>query len=70
MQDTFLLLTQLGHGDAEARRMLDETLATKQRFKDVDALLHAVYEHSNRPPAARIGGHGGDSAAATVHAAR
>jgi Holliday junction DNA helicase RuvA len=53
VQDTFLLLTQLGHGDAEARRMLDETLATKQRFKDVDALLHAVYEHNNRPAAGK-----------------
>ncbi|MHB8969315.1 MAG: Holliday junction branch migration protein RuvA [Pirellulaceae bacterium] len=48
VQDTFLLLTQLGHGEAEARRMLDETLATKQRFKDVDSLLHAVYEQSNK----------------------
>jgi len=48
VQDTFLLLTQLGHSEAEARRILDETLATKQRFKDVDALLHAVYEHSSK----------------------
>jgi holliday junction DNA helicase RuvA len=48
VQDTFLLLTQLGHGESEARRMLDDTLATKQRFKDVDSLLHAVYEQSNR----------------------
>ncbi len=49
VQDTFLLLTQLGHSETEARRILDETLATKQRFKDVDALLHAVYEQSSKP---------------------
>lgn len=48
VRDTFLLLTQLGHGEAEARRLLDETLATKQRFKDVDEMLHAVYEQSHR----------------------
>ncbi len=48
VEDTFLLLTQLGHTESEARRLLDETLATKQRFKDVDALLHAVYEANVR----------------------
>lgn len=48
VRDTFLLLTQLGHSESEARRLLDETLATKQRFKDVDEMLHAVYEQSNR----------------------
>jgi Holliday junction DNA helicase RuvA len=48
VQDTFLLLTQLGHSESEARRILDETLATNKRFKDVDTLLHAVYEHSSR----------------------
>jgi Holliday junction DNA helicase RuvA len=46
VQDTFLLLTQLGHSEPEARRILDETLATEKRFKSVDELLHAVYEHS------------------------
>jgi len=44
VQDTFLLLTQLGHNESDARRLLDETLATQRRFKDVDTLLHAVYE--------------------------
>jgi Holliday junction DNA helicase RuvA len=48
VQDTFLLLTQLGHSEAEARRILDDTLATKRRFKDVDELLHAVYEQSSK----------------------
>lgn len=48
VQDTFLLLTQLGHSESEARRMLDETLAKKKRFADVDALLHAVYEQSSK----------------------
>ncbi len=49
IEDTYLLLTQLGHSDSESRRLLDEAIATKKRFKDVDALLHAVYESSNQP---------------------
>jgi Holliday junction DNA helicase RuvA len=44
VEDTYQLLTQLGHSEADARRLLDATLATKRRFQDVDALMHAVYE--------------------------
>jgi len=44
VEDTFQLLLQLGHNESDARRLLDETLATKKKFKDVDALLHAVYD--------------------------
>jgi Holliday junction DNA helicase RuvA len=44
VEDTYQLLTQLGHSEADARRLLDETLSSKRRFTDVDALLHAVYE--------------------------
>ena len=51
VEDTYQLLTQLGHSEAESRKLIDETLATKKRFKDVDALLHAVYETKNRPGA-------------------
>jgi holliday junction DNA helicase RuvA len=52
VEDTFRLLTQLGHSESEARRMLDETLATKKHFADVDTLLHAVYEQSAKGGAA------------------
>lgn len=48
VQETYLLLTQLGHSEADARRLLDSTLANKKRFKDVDTLLHAVYELSQQ----------------------
>jgi Holliday junction DNA helicase RuvA len=44
VEDTYQLLTQLGHSESDARRLLDATLATKRRFQDVDALMHAVYE--------------------------
>jgi len=49
VDDAFQMLTQLGHSESEARRLLDETLATKKAFKDVDALMHAIYESRNRP---------------------
>jgi len=44
IDDTFRLLLQLGHPEAEARKLIDDTLASGKRYKDVDALLHAVYE--------------------------
>lgn len=48
VEDTFMLLTQLGHSEQDARRLLDATLATKKRYKDVDSLLHAVYELASK----------------------
>jgi Holliday junction DNA helicase RuvA len=44
VEDTYQLLTQLGHSDSEARQLLEDALATQQKFKDVDALMHAVYQ--------------------------
>jgi Holliday junction DNA helicase RuvA len=47
VDETFQILCSLGHSEAEARRLLDGVLATKQKFKDVEALLQAVYQHRN-----------------------
>ena len=47
VQDTFAVLCSLGHHEAEARRLLDSALATKQRFKDVDAILQAIYQQKH-----------------------
>jgi Holliday junction DNA helicase RuvA len=47
VQDTFEILRTLGHGEADARKLLDAVLATKKKFKDVDALLNAVYQQSH-----------------------
>lgn len=44
VDEAFQMLAQLGHSEAEARQLLDETLATQDQFKDVDALMHAIYE--------------------------
>ena len=47
VKDTFEILRTLGHSDADAKRLLDAVLATKKKYKDVDALLNAVYQQSH-----------------------
>jgi Holliday junction DNA helicase RuvA len=47
LTEAFEVLRVLGHSDADARRLLDVALDKKTRYKDVDALLHAVYEKSH-----------------------
>ncbi len=45
VSEAFDVLRALGHSEAEARRLVDSTLSRKKKFKDVEELLHAVYEH-------------------------
>ena len=47
VQECFNLLLTLGHGEADARQLIDSALETKKKYKDVDSLLHAVYEKSH-----------------------
>jgi Holliday junction DNA helicase RuvA len=42
--ETFEVLRSLGHSESEARKLLDSVLATRQKFKDVQELLQAVYQ--------------------------
>jgi Holliday junction DNA helicase RuvA len=44
LSETFDALRALGHGESDARRLLDDALARKKKYKDVDELLRAVYE--------------------------
>ncbi len=44
LSETFDALRALGHSESHARRLLDDALARKQKYKDVDELLRAVYE--------------------------
>jgi len=44
VSEGFEILRSLGHSDKEARRLLDATLAKKKTYKDVQALLQAVYD--------------------------
>ncbi len=47
LAEAFDVLRVLGHSEADARRLLDGALDKKSKYKDVDALLHAVYEKSH-----------------------
>ncbi len=42
--ETYQILVSLGHAEAEARRLLEQPLAGKKKFKSVEDLLQAVYE--------------------------
>jgi len=44
--ETYQILVSLGHAEAEARRLLEQPLASKKKFKSVEDLLQAVYEHN------------------------
>jgi len=41
------ILVSFGHTEQEARKMVDEVLVEKKKFKDVDAFLAAVYDKRN-----------------------
>ncbi|QDU54680.1 Holliday junction branch migration protein RuvA [Aeoliella mucimassa] len=43
--EAFETLRALGHSEADARRKLDEVMGRKKKFKNVEELLHAVYEN-------------------------
>jgi Holliday junction DNA helicase RuvA len=47
VSETFEVLRSLGHSETDARRLLDEVLASKTKFSDVDALLRAIYAKSH-----------------------
>lgn len=47
LSEAYEILRVLGHSEAEARRLLDGALDKKTKYKDVDSLLHAVYEKTH-----------------------
>lgn len=46
VDETYQILVALGHSESDARRLLEEPIASKKKFSDVEALLQAVYEQS------------------------
>ncbi len=48
LAETFEVLRALGHSESDARRLLDDALAEKKKYKDVESLLHAVYEKAHQ----------------------
>jgi Holliday junction DNA helicase RuvA len=49
LAETLAALVSLGHTEAEARRLMDQVLATGQRFTDVPSLIQAIYNIYPRP---------------------
>ena len=48
VSETFEVLRGLGHTESDARRLLDAALALKQKYKDVQSLLQAIYQQSHK----------------------
>ncbi len=48
VSEGFEILRGLGHSERDARRLLDAALAKKAKYKDVQALLQAVYEQEKQ----------------------
>jgi len=48
VSETYEVLRTLGHGESEARRLLDTALASKKKFKDVQSLIEAIYQQSQK----------------------
>jgi holliday junction DNA helicase RuvA len=46
VRDAYESLLTLGHSDADARRLLDAVMAKKEKYKDTESLLHAVFRHT------------------------
>jgi Holliday junction DNA helicase RuvA len=47
VEETFDVLRSLGHSESDAHRLLEGVLSTKRKFKDVQALLQAIYEKNH-----------------------
>ncbi len=48
VSETYEVLRTLGHGESEARRLLDTALGSKKKFKDVQSLIEAIYQQSQK----------------------
>jgi Holliday junction DNA helicase RuvA len=44
--ETYQILIALGHSEPDARKLLEGPVNSKKKFKDVEALLQAVYEEA------------------------
>lgn len=48
VSETFEVLRKLGHSEGDARRLVETALVQKKKFKDVQELLAAIYQQSQR----------------------
>ncbi|MGB7328386.1 MAG: Holliday junction branch migration protein RuvA [Rubripirellula sp.] len=45
--ETFDALISLGHSEADARKLIDDTIASGKKFKDTESLLTAIYQRGH-----------------------
>ncbi|TWU50912.1 Holliday junction ATP-dependent DNA helicase RuvA [Rubripirellula tenax] len=45
--ETFDALISLGHSESDARKLIDDTIASGGKFKDTESLLTAIYQRRN-----------------------
>ena len=48
VSETYEVLRTLGHSESEARRLLDTALGSKKKFKDVQSLIEAIYQQTQK----------------------
>jgi Holliday junction DNA helicase RuvA len=44
VDETFEALTVLGHSEVDARRLIETAIAGGKKFKDSEAMIHAIYQ--------------------------
>ncbi len=44
VREAYDVLRALGHSEADAHKLVDAALAKKTKYKDVDTLIHAIYQ--------------------------
>ncbi len=44
VEETFQALLVLGHGEAEARKLIEQSLAVSKKFKDTESMIQAIYQ--------------------------
>lgn len=48
IREAFEALLLLGHSESDARKLIDDVRDTKKNFKDVDAVIKAIYEQHRK----------------------
>jgi len=48
VSEAYEVLRTLGHSESDARRLLDAALSAKKKHKDVQSLLQAIYQQSQK----------------------
>jgi len=47
VEETYDALLALGHSESDARKLIDETIASGKKFKDTEGLLTAIYQRAS-----------------------